>query len=321
MRSVVGFWICMLACLAWSGCAGDAGNSAGTKSDAPDAGGNTGDGGGQADVAAVDLGKKYPGPCSTTLIYNGKTFPDYARYKYDNKGRKVDEHTWADADKHTWKHTWSYNSKGQVVAEFFETSGAAPNFDYKMTYSGDGKLTNKKGSTSSYKEMDCIYEYGAAGGKMSLEVCTRTWELFNDDREVTGTETDKYMISYTHGTYMITEEYGPLHFSSPDKTIWRTLDDKGRVIKMEIDWSTRGYAEERTLYTWDDNGNLVKEAWDSDADDKPESELIHTWDSYGNLLRSKFTHGEKFPAANTDPKDPKSKPHELIQVYECKPTK
>lgn len=303
----------VLACALAIGC----GSGDGTTSGQPNGGGSDADGGAVDQSSPPDLGKKLPGPCSTTLIVGEKSSPDYMRYKYDSKGRKVDEHTWADADKHTFTHTWTWNAAGQLAAEKYETSGPEPNFDYQMSYAGDGKLNKKTGSTSSYVEVDCIYEYGAKGGKLSLEQCSRTWELKDDEGEVTGTDSDKYLVLYTHGDTLITEEYGRLNFSSPDKTVWKSFDSKGRLVKLEFDYSTRGYAEERTIYTWDEADNLLTEVWDFNADDTPEATTTHHYDKYGNRLRTVVTHTSTLLASTIDPKKLESEPHELIHVFDC----
>ena len=113
-------------------------------------------------------------------------------------------------------------------------------------------------------------------------------------------------MSYTYGDKLITEVHGPLNFSSPDKTIWKTLDDLGRLIEVEIDFSTSGYAQERTTYTWSDAGDLLEEIWDGDANDTADATMTHHYDKYGNRLRSVLTHGADFPADTTDPLEPKA---------------
>ena len=282
----------------------------------------TTDAGGDAKVVAdqssgPDLGKKLAGPCSTTLVIGGKAVADYIRTKYDSKGRKVDEHTWADASKHTYTHTWAWDTKGQLAAEKFDTTGAAPNVDFKFVYDSKGRLSKKTGSMTGYKTVDCMYEYNAAGGKLSFEQCTRGWDILDEDDNVIDAKEDKYTVSYSHGVDLITEEHMLLNDSSPDKTVWKYLDAKGRLIKLEIDYSTRGYAEERTTYTWDDGDHLLTEAFDTDADDTVETTSTHSYDSYGNWLGSKFSYSAGVPALTTDLLALKATSHELVGVYAC----
>jgi len=275
-------------------------------------------GGDSALDSGANLAKKHPGPCATTLVTGGKTYADYIRHKYDAKGRKVDDHTWADAGKYTFTHTWSWDAKDRLAAEKFDTTSNAPNVDYKFSYDATGKLIKKQGSTSSFVGMLCVYEYNATGGKLSLEHCQRTWELFDDEGEVTGTQSDAYIVEYTHGNKSMTEEHLLLNSSSPDKTVWRTFDDQGRLIKLDIDWSTGGIPEESTVYTWGADGNLAKEEKDFDVDGSPEWTLSHSYDFYGNPLLSVFSHGADFPAATADPLDIQAKPYELHYHYDCK---
>lgn len=312
MRSLGSLGMAGLVCVLACGCGTE--SSAGTPSTS-DAGGV--DAGGADQSSVPDLGKKLPGPCAITLVIGAKEIPDYVRYKYDSKGRRVDAHTWADAKKHTFTHTWSWDGKGRLAAEQFETSGPEPNIDFQFAYSADGKLSKKTGSMSGYKELECIYEFTAAGGKVSLEQCTRTWEVFDDEGDVIDTQSDKYLVAYSYGDKFLTEEYMQLNASSPDKTVWKSFDDKGRLIKMEVDYSTRGYAEERTSYTWDEQDNLLTEVFDADADGTGESTMAHGYDTYGNLRSSKFSHGDGFPADTTDPLELKATPYELVAVYTC----
>lgn len=298
---------------ALAGCSGDGGTTAGTKSDP--------DGGASAEVA--DDGwfkptKKVAGPCSTAFINGkGKVYEDYLRYEYDNKGRKTKAFTWEDVKKHTFTHTWSWDAKGLLAAETFETSGPEPNFDVTYQRDAAGRVTKKAGTMSGYTSIDCVYEYKAVGEKLSLEMCARTWETKDQEGNVTGTDSDKYLVVYTHGPNMITEEHGPLNMSSPDKTIWKHFDGQGHLLKVEVDYSTRGYAEESTHYTYDAAGMLATVRWDQQADGAFESTETHSWDAHGNPTRVDFTQAPTFPASTWDPAELKSTPHGLRHRYEC----
>lgn len=255
-----------------------------------------GAGAGKADSGATTKPKttvKHAGPCTTTYITSkGQEHAKYIARIYDNDGRLTQEKTADFAEKLDalrWTHTWTYGQTGNVLHEKFETSDTdAPNFEWAYGYDAKGNRTTQKGAVSGWDRASCTLEYYAKEGKLSGRLCDWERDQYDDEGVLTGTQKGKHIISYSYGPTQLAEEWLEDGASSPDKVVTKALDDKGRIIKIETDWSLRGYAEHSIVHTYDEAGNLVKTTTDTNGDGTVNQIVTRTWDSVANELTVAF---------------------------------
>lgn len=245
----------------------------------------------QSGTSNTGLKKKHHGPCSTTQISaTGKTFKKVVEYAWDTQGRPIEEKSGpgaTDVGAEIYTKKWGYNDKGQVIAEFFETTGADPNFDRKYTYDAEGRKATLKGTHSSYGVEDCKFEYFKDTKDYNL-LCNFEYEETDDEGNVTGTVKGTYSVQHVYGVNQITETHDDGKGGTPSM-VTRRFDEKGNLTAIELDSSLRGYPEHITLFKYNSKNQMIEKTVDSDADGTAEISTKLKWDTHGNKLKATTT--------------------------------
>lgn len=271
-----------VAC-ALAGCGGDDGGGTGGSENA--------DSTGSTDVFAAPA-VKLPGPCTTDYAdAKGKITHHYVIYKYDAKGRLTETWTQPVAETlqtATWKHTWQYDASGRATVESYRTTRSEPDFDWAYTYDAAGRRIAQKGFESPWNRAACKFEYLDPKKRLTARICDWEVDHYDDDQVFQYTQKSRHYIVYTYGEKQLTEEYSNEGATAPDTVITRIYDDQGRVIRVESDWSKRGYSEHTVTHKYDAKGNLTVTEIDDGGDEKINSRTVRKYDSVGNELTVAF---------------------------------